>query len=378
MKFDAIEVRFGELWLKGSNRGMFLSMLRDNVSRAVNGKASVKPERDRFLVLPKGSRDYEPVLEALRYVPGISWFSPVVVSKPSIRDMMRKAESIGSGMTLRLEVKRSFKGHEFDSQDVVRSMIKGSQDGSLKLKLDKDSQDVLHISVMKDSATLHVNKLQGVGGLPVGSSGKAVVLLSGGIDSPVAAYYAMKRGLLPVYVHFHTFPDNAQAMRSKIPKMVGLLARYSGGAKAYYMPAHLFQAAAMKIPSRYELVVYKRFIYKVAEKVAKLEGASVIVTGESIGQVASQTVANLQASQHGIKTLIIRPLSGFDKQEIVSKAIEIGTYGLSIQEYRDVCSIKIKRPATRMNSELTARLYNSCGLTPVVTRTVKESSQNAA
>ncbi len=365
-EYDAIQIRFGELWLKGENRGMFIEALYRNVSNAIRGvkHGMLAKERDSFMINLDKESELNKLLTTLSFLPGISWFSPVVIAKPSVDDIIRKANLFGEEAkgAVRVEAKRSYKGHRFTSTQLIGRMIKAAQSGKLKLDLDKYACNVLYINVEKGKTTLHLNKMIGIGGLPVGTSGRCIVLLSGGIDSPVAAFYAMKRGLRPIYLHFHTFPDNKTAMRSKIPMIIRMLSVHSNGAKIYYVPAHLFQAVVMKVPSKYELVLYKRFMYRVAEKIAESEGAIAIVTGESVGQVASQTIENMLASQEGIKPLILRPLTGFDKQEIIAKARELGTYNLSIEEYRDVCSIKIKRPATRTNAALISRLYRSCKL----------------
>ncbi len=375
MKYDAIQIRFGELWLKGENRDAFISALYRNVSNAVRGLeyASLSKQRDSFMVGLDGKSDIEGLVSALSYVPGISWFSPIMIAKPELRDMMRKAQSFAREAKgkVRIEAKRSFKGHKFNSMEIVSAMLKASKTKSFKLNLDKDADDTLYITVEKERAFLHLNKINGVGGLPVGTSGKCIVLLSGGIDSPVASFYAMKRGLLPIYLHFYTFPDREAVLKSKIPKMIKALAKYSNGAKVYYVPAYLFQAAAMKMDTRFELVVFKRFMYNVAARIAEKEAALSIVTGESIGQVASQTIENMSASQKGVSQLILRPLSGFDKDEIIRKARQLGTYGMSIQEYKDVCSIRIKRPATRAAAEQVDRLYARCKLDAVEAKSIR-------
>ena len=203
---------------------------------------------------------------------------------------------------------------------------------------------------------LFTKKFKGTGGLPCGSTGKAVILLSGGIDSPVAAFYAMKRGLQPVYLHVHAFKDNDPAVSSKITDIAKKLS-YSPTAKVYYAPFYPFQAMACGIPERYELVLFKMFLYQLATIVAKKEGAKAIVTGESLGQVASQTLQNLYASQQGTILPILRPLIGFDKEEIIDKAKEIGTYALSLKPYKDVCSFRAKNPATAANEKTIIRLY---------------------
>lgn len=374
MRYDSVLIRFGELWLKGGNRDMFIAALYGNVSKAIRGLKykALSKQRDAFTIELDGKSDVKGLLSALSYVPGISWFSPVVSADPTIKGIMKKASSFSREAKgkVRVEARRSYKGHKFNSTELVSAMLKAPM-SSLKLDLDKDANDTLYITVGRERAFLHLNKITGIGGLPVGTSGRCIVLLSGGIDSPVASFYAMKRGLLPVYVHFHTFPDSGQAERSKIPGMVRQLARYSNGAKAYYIPAHIFQAAAMKMDTRYELVVFKRFMYSVASRIAKREGALSIVTGESVGQVASQTIENMAASQKGIEELIVRPLSGFDKGEIIDKARQLDTYDMSIQDYKDVCSIRIKRPATRATAQQVDRLYKKCGLRAVEGRSIK-------
>lgn len=374
MRYDAILIRFGELWLKGENRDAFVSALYGNVSAAIRGlkHSSLSRQRDAFTIDLDGKSDVDGLLSALSYVPGISWFAPVVAAKPEIKDVMKKASSFSKEAKgkVRIEAKRSYKGHSFNSMELVGAMLKAPK-SSLKLELDKDGGDTLYITVERERALLHLGKVPGVGGLPVGTSGKGVVLLSGGIDSPVASFYAMKRGIRPIYLHFHTFPDGKKVLRSKIPKMVQGLARYSNGAKIYYVPAHVFQAAAMKMDTRFELVVFKRFMYNVASRIAEREGALSIVTGESVGQVASQTVENMTASQKGVGRLILRPLSGFDKDEIIRKARQLGTYELSIKEYKDVCSIRIRRPATRAAAEQVDRLYERCALRAAEDRSVK-------
>jgi thiamine biosynthesis protein ThiI len=253
---------------------------------------------------------------------------------------------------------------------VVHTFIKSKKTNP---HIDKNSKRTLYINVAKDNAFLYTKKINGIGGLPVGTSGKAVILLSGGIDSPVASFLAMKRGIEPIYLHFYAFQDYKKVAESKIPKIANKLLKYSNTAKVYYAPAHLFQIATMKIPIKYELVLFKRFMYKYAEAVAKKEDAKAIVTGESVGQVASQTIDNMQATQHGIKTLILRPLTGMDKIEIIRKAEELDTFNLSIEAYRDVCSIKIKNPTTKADFGSIDKFYQSCKLSEVLRKTMKMS-----
>jgi thiamine biosynthesis protein ThiI len=260
----------------------------------------------------------------------------------------------------------------FDSSQIVSYFIKNSK--KLKFNIDKDSEKDLYINVTKDFAFIYTEKISGANGLPVGSSGRAVVLFSGGIDSPVATFYAMKRGLHPIYMHVHAFADNKNVKIAKIKDLVKILSKYSTNPTIYLIPGHVFQSAAMKVQSKYELVLFKLFLYKLAEKIAEKEEAEAIVSGESLGQVASQTIGNLTASQIDIKRFIMRPLIGLDKQEIINLAKRIGTFDASIKEYKDVCSIAARNPATNSNSAKIKRLWEQASMESAVELTLNKAS----
>ena len=181
------------------------------------------------------------------------------------------------------------------------------------------------------------------------------MLLSGGIDSPVAAWYAMKRGMQPIYVHIHSFQNADEAMKGKIPVLIKTLSGFHPRYSAYFVPSHIFQAASMGL-GKYELVMMKTFFLRLAEQVALKEGAHAIFTGESLGQVASQTAENIEAEQFGLKVPVLRPLIGYDKEEIIKVARAIGTYDQSITQYRDVCSMNAKNPVTNSNMATTGNL----------------------
>ena len=369
-EYDAIVVHFGELWLKGRNRGAFIGQLRRNIGVSLSGSmAKLTDERDHFIVHPKEG-SFGAALDRLRYVFGISWFAPVVFAKNDIESIIKGASRILKRTdNVRVVAQRSYKKTGFTSYDIVSAFIKNSS--TLGFGIDKGADRDLFVSVTRQRALVYTEKIGGAGGLPVGTSGKAVILLSGGLDSPVAAYYAMKRGLMPVYLHVHAFQDGGSVSSSKIPRIIDVLSKYSSVNSAYYVPFYLFQSATMKIPKRYELVVFKLFMYRLAERIAEREKAEVIVTGESLGQVASQTVGNMLSSQQGVSRLILRPLSGFDKGEIVGVARRIGTYDLSIQEYKDVCSIGVRNPATSAKAKTVMDLYDECGLDEVLDRTLE-------
>jgi thiamine biosynthesis protein ThiI len=183
----------------------------------------------------------------------------------------------------------------------------------------------------------------------------------------------MKRGLRPIYVHFHTFPDNRKAEESKMGLIFAKLSEYGLPEATYYVPSHIFQAYAASASQKYELVLFKRFIYEFALKVAHTEGAGAIATGESLGQVASQTLKNLSATQHGIDLLFFRPLIGMDKQEITDMSSGIGLYAYSIMKYRDVCSIKVKSPSTGSGASTINALYKKYKLADALEETASKA-----
>ncbi len=374
MDYQIIVMHFGEIFLKGRNRGAFVNRLYSNVKASLEGERYDRLEnaRDRFILHLNKDSDIKRICEKLSHVFGITWFAPAIVSGSGLKQM-REASSafFDKSKTVRIVPRRSFKGLKYTSIDIVKEFIDNQE--KLNFKIEKESENRLYITALKDYAILYSDRHNGLGGLPVGVSGKAVVLLSGGIDSPVAAFYAMKKGLVPVYLHVHAFATNGEAAASKMKEVVGLLSRYSRSSKVYFVPVHVFQSVAISVPNKYELMLFKRFLYKLAERIAKKENASVIVTGESMGQVASQTVENLIASEQRIKQLIMRPLIGFDKQEIIDMAKKIGSYELSIVDYPDVCSIRSKNPLTATRSKALEEMYKRSNMGKALSRTMKKA-----
>jgi thiamine biosynthesis protein ThiI len=372
MVYKGIVIHFGEIWLKGNNRGTFVGRLYSNIQSALEGENYSKLEnrRDRFFLLLDEKSDVESICGKLAKVFGISWFAPVITSENKIDEIFAAANKLLARKdTVRIVPHRAFKGFNLNSDQIVSHFIKNSE--RLNFKIDKDAEKDLHIDVTKEFAIMYDKKIQGAKGLPVGSSGNAVVLLSGGIDSPVASYYAMKRGLRLTYIHVHAFSDNNSEKLSKIADLVRLLSGYSCSSRIYFAPGHVFQSGALKAPRKYELVLFKLFMYRLAEKVAKTERADCIVSGESLGQVASQTMSNLITSQHGIKPFIMRPLIGFDKQEIIDIARQIGTFDISIRKYRDVCSIAAKNPATGSSYKEINKFWKAASMDSAVKSTLK-------
>lgn len=373
-EYRYIVIHFGELWLKGRNRGTFIKRLYHNIRAALKDEKYEELEnaRDRFVLRLSKDSDIASIRERLSHVFGISWFAPVMISGNKINEIVAAvARPFGKGDTVRVVAHRSYKQLPFTSQDIVGELLKKKKD--FDFTLDKAGEKEVFVNVTRENAHVLTEKTRGLGGLPVGISGKAVILLSGGIDSPVASLYAMKKGLSPIYMHVHAFPNNKDAEDSKMTEIVRKLSAYSPRSKVYFIPSSLFQATIIKAPHQYELVLFKRFLYALAGKIAEKEGADVIVTGESLAQVASQTVKNLIATERGTKQLLMRPLIGLDKQEIVDIAQSQGTYSLSILDYPDVCSLNSRNPSTSANAKKVGALFKEIGLNTVAAKSLKKS-----
>lgn len=371
-----IIVHFGELWLKGKNRNAYIQRLKRNILEALrNEVVQLENHYDRFVLRLDDNSDMEGIKEGLSHVFGINSYEVAYATNPeisSINKLAKKMLSENSGKnSVKLDAHRSYKMHGFNSLDILRELNKIAKDLGYRVA-NHGFEDELHVNVTRYSAFLYRKRIKALGGLPVGTSGKAVVLLSGGIDSPVAAWYAMKRGIEPVYVHVHACASDEEVLSSKIPKILELLSRYSRHYKVYYVPSYIFQVHSARA-GRYELILLKLFMMTLAERIAKIENAGLIFTGESLGQVASQTPSNLMAESRGIRLPILRPLIGLDKEEIIRMAKGIGTYEYSIMQYRDVCSINSRNPKTRTTTEKIDELKKEIGIGRIVTRSLRLS-----
>ena len=373
-RYEGIVIHFGELWLKGRNRHDFISALMRNIKLALPDeyKSKLVKMRDRLMLEVQSNEDIVICMGVLSNVFGISWFAPFMKSGTDMDSMISVANSFfNAGENVKIEPHRSSKKGPMTSKDIVSNFIK--RQAELKFVPEKLGEKRLYIDVLEDFCIVHSKKRKGLGGLPVGTSGRAVVLLSGGIDSPVAAYYALKRGLEPIYIHFYAYGSIKEFYDTKMPKILNLLLKYYPRAKVYAVPVHLFQISAMKEQQKYEVVLFKKFIYETAQIISEMEKAKVIVTGESLGQVSSQTAENLAATSQNIHYLIFRPLLGFDKQEIITKSKELGIYDLSIMPYKDACSLRSRNPVTRISSTALESIYSRAGLEQMPSQSIEKA-----
>ncbi len=250
MKPKLIVIHFGEIWLKGGNRRQFIQRLYNNLVATLKDEdyETLENDRDRLLLHLTKKSNYESINKKLEEVFGISWFGGCITVKSGFRDIVDTILKVSKDRCVRLEVHRSDKSLPFKSYEVVSEMIKLSK--KKKISLDVDSEDVVYVKAAHKQTYVSFDKRQGAQGLPVGCSGKAVILLSGGIDSPVASYYAMKRGLEPIYLHIHGFPTADKKKLRKVYDVLDTLSGYSAHPTAYFAPFHLFQAASLEVPRK--------------------------------------------------------------------------------------------------------------------------------
>ena len=377
MQNQVIFVNYGELWLRGKNKKNYINQLKKNLASLLEGEAySLESKYDRLIIKPNGSPGS--IMEKLSYLFGISKYGLAYEAEPdinSIKGIVKLVLLSSNCKRVKINAHRSYKGFSFNSIDIIKEVAKLAKEIGIEPSLHEYDLE-LFIVVTREKAYIYSETGKGLGGLPVGSSGKGIVLLSGGIDSPVAAWFAMKRGVVPIYLHLHQFNDAKLLEGNKIEELVSLLSRFSKGfhAKIYYIPFHYFSLAVSSGSSRrYEPILMKAFLFKVAEEIAKKEGAQLIFTGESLGQVASQTPSNIASSQVLSKMPILRPLIGFDKEEIIGFAKKIGTYEISIKPYPDVCSLNVKNPATSSDPSEIMKLLRGVGIAKIVKNSLKEA-----
>jgi thiamine biosynthesis protein ThiI len=369
-------IKYGELWLKGRNRSKYINLLKASLQErlSIAGSFSLIDYGDRLAVPLKREDDSRALKGIISKVFGISAYSIANVSEPDVESISKVAGEIAGGalkgIRVRVDAHRSFKGHAFDSSEIVMAVAESIQKAGA-VPDPRNYNAVISISVTKEKAFVSIENNQGLGGLPLGSSGKAVMLLSGGIDSPVSAWYGIKRGLYPIYVHVHAFSTNSEAKDSKIMDILDRLSDYAPHYSAYLIPSHEFDLSTMAA-GKYKTVLLKSFMMNSAQIIAQKHGAKAIVTGESLGQVASQTSSNIMAEQYGISIPIFRPLIGFDKEEIISKARAINTFDLSILKYKDVCSINSRKVSTSVPISIFARMLARTKIGEIAAKAVEK------
>jgi len=385
---SVISAHYAEIALKGKNRGMFQRKLRNNMMQALAGEPveAVNHVESRFLIRLSDPAAADSCVEKLKRVFGIQWLAKSEAVprtgdlEADLARLMDTAKTIaradaGASRTFRIEARRSDHAFGLTSTelnialgDVVQPVL------NIDVKL-KDPDYTLHVLVLVKEILVFSRKERGGGGLPAGASGRLMVLLSGGIDSPVAAWMMMKRGCRPEFVHFYAGRSLKEASIDKIERLTSGLARWSPIPLAIHMvPVYPYEVRAVgAIDDSHDMVLFRRFMVKTAERFAMRENCHALVTGDSVGQVASQTLPNLRAISPDVRLPILRPLVGFDKVEIVDLSKRIGVYKTAIEPYRDCCSLRSPRPELNAKASVLLELSEKIDMDAAVEEAIRTS-----
>lgn len=360
MIYDHILVRYGELTLKGGNRKTFVSQLRSNVKRALMPLKGyeVKVNRDRMYIQLEPEADIEEMMTRISKVFGVHSISPVLKLEKSMDAVYEHArlfaQNYEAGDSFKIEVKRSDKKFEYETFAIQRMVGGEVLKSNTSLHVDVRQPDhEIKVEVRLDAIYMYDRIIPAIGGLPVGTGGKTLLMLSGGIDSPVAGMEVMRRGVTIEAIHFHSPPFTSEKAKEKVIELTRIMAERVGSIRLHIVPFTEVQKQIHKVVhERYTMTSTRRMMLRIADKVVYQIGADAIVNGENLGQVASQTLKSMYAINAVTNTPILRPLLSLDKEEIVQKAKDIGTFETSIQPYEDCCTIFTpKNPVTEPQFE---------------------------
>ncbi len=356
---NRIVIHYSEIALKGKNRRQFEDALLRHVRAALGDLAhEVRKQQGRLVCKPANHADPRQVREILACIPGIVNFSLGHSAPKDVEAIGGRAVNLlaeRSFTTFGVKTKRTDKAFPLTSEEISRAVGASILRGLQGKKVDLKNPDLwLFIELTGKEATLFTEKHAGPGGLPVGTSGDVMVSLSGGIDSPVAAYMLMKRGCRAVFAHIRNETQFASGVTDKIEKLVEVLTRYQLRSTLYHVPFGDLQRRIIAfVPADYRMIIYRRCMMRILNRLAEREGAKAIVTGDAVGQVASQTLSNLHCIQNASQLPVLSPLVGMNKDETIDIAKQIGTYEHSIEPYPDCCSFMIApHPETRGVLEL--------------------------
>ena len=361
MFYKSFLIKYAEIGTKGKNRFMFEDALIKQIRHAlrkVDGEFVVSKESGRIYAEAQGDYDYEEAVDALKKVFGIAWICPMVQSDEKDFEQLKQnvVSYIGEvypdkHFTFKVDSRRADKNYPVPSEQMNRDLGEAILMAYPEMKVDVHHPDVYVRVEVRNKVNLYSEMIPGPGGMPVGTNGKAMLLLSGGIDSPVAGYMIAKRGVKIDAVYFHAPPYTSERAKQKVVDLAKLVAVYSGPIDLHIVNFTDIQLYIYEQCPHEELtIIMRRYMMRIAEQIAAETGSLALITGESIGQVASQTVQSLAATNEVCTMPVFRPLIGFDKQEIIDISEKIGTFETSILPYEDCCTIFVaKHPVTKPN-----------------------------
>lgn len=361
MLYQSFLIKYAEIGTKGKNRFLFEDALIKQIKHAlrpVEGKFIISKESGRIYVDAQGEYDYDEVIAALKRVFGIAWICPMFqIEKTDFEEIKKEVVSYvdqvyeDKNFTFKVDAKRVDKKYPVSSEQMNRDLGEVILDTFPETKVDVHHPDVLLKVEVRKLVNIYSVMIPGPGGMPVGTNGKAMLLLSGGIDSPVAGYMIAKRGVMIDAVYFHAPPYTSERAKQKVVDLAKLVSRYSGPINLHVVNFTDIQLYIYEQCPHEELtIIMRRYMMKIAEAFARQDKCLGLITGESIGQVASQTMHSLAVTNEVCTMPVFRPLIGFDKQEIVDISEKIGTYETSVLPYEDCCTIFVaKHPVTKPN-----------------------------
>lgn len=349
-------ISYSEIGLKGENRPFFEKTLVENIKRSLNEFNNVLVERTHGRIYVKVEGDTDEVTDRLSKVFGIAHICPALTTELDLEQInivaleLLKKYGDYSGRTFKVETRRANKSFPYTSPETSK-LVGGYILANIcdSLKVDVKTPEILINIEIREKVYVYLKKIPGLRGLPIGVSGKALLLISGGIDSPVAGWMTMKRGVKISAIYYHSFPFTSDRAKEKVIDLCRKLSEYGGSIKLFVVNfTDVLKVLNKDIPSKYLTISMRRMMIKIAERVAIEEGALSLITGESIGQVASQTLESIATSDAAADIPILRPLITFDKEEIIDIANKIGTYNISIRPYEDCCTVFVPaHPKTR-------------------------------
>lgn len=360
-KADIVLLKYGEIALKGLNRPMFEQRLLKNLAGALApaGEFRIRKSQSMIYVEPMDDTiDMDDAIARMRKVFGIVNICPAVSCE---KDMESIAKTViaclrdmdTEGKSFKVEAKREDKQFPLNSPQICQQMGGCILKNVKGLRVDVHNPDILVQIEIRKKAYIFTEKFSGAGGMPVGTNGKATLLLSGGIDSPVAGWMISKRGVALDAVHFHSHPYTSDRAKEKVIDLAKIISAYTGKIHLHIVPFTEIQLAIIdRCPKNYLTLIMRRIMMQIAERIAVSNGAKALITGESIGQVASQTMESLAVTDHAVSVPVFRPCIGMDKEEIVQISKRIDTYETSILPYEDCCTIFVpKHPKTKPTLE---------------------------
>lgn len=354
---SAIIIRYCEIHLKGKNRGYFEKLLKDNIKKSLKSiPHTFTCMHSRYLIEDFSESDYFLISKKLKKIAGIHSFSKAIVVNNDLDEITSAVLSLTKDKkgTFKIETNRADKTFSLSSMETSRELggrVLDNYSNNLKVNV-KNPDLTVNIDIREDGKTFVYSEIVAcLSGMPVGSAGKGLLLISGGIDSPVAGYMMEKRGMKLDCLHFHSFPYTGDAAKQKVIDLAEKIGEYNGGINLYVVSfTHIQEAIHKNCPEEFMITLMRRFMMRIAERLAKNLKSQAIITGESLGQVASQTIESITSSNSVVSMPVLRPLIAFDKLDIIEISKKINTYETSILPYEDCCTVFLpKFPVIKPN-----------------------------